>query len=341
MDSAVKENYDFQKIIAVLGVSLMAVKFVAYYLTGSVAILTDALESIVNVVAAFVGLFALYLSAQPADRTHPFGHGKIEVISATVEGVMIIVAGALIIMESVDSLLHPGEIRDLDVGLLIVAFAALANYAVGRIAIRRGRKNRSPALVASGKHLCSDTYSSVGIIIGLFVVYIATLMGYDARWLDSSIAILFGLIIMVTGINVMRQCIDDAMDRADFELLDDVVSLLEEYRHDDWIDVYDLRVVKYGPKIHLDLNVVFPRRMDIDDLEIEKQELDEAIRRKFDESFEISLNAIPCKEFNCRYCNRNCFERDCDFEMRLEWSRDRLCCRDGHSPGNKVTFHEE
>ena len=92
MDSAVKENYDFQKIIAVLGVSLMAVKFVAYYLTGSVAILTDALESIVNVVAAFVGLFALYLSAQPADRTHPFGHGKIEVISATVEGVMIIVA---------------------------------------------------------------------------------------------------------------------------------------------------------------------------------------------------------------------------------------------------------
>ncbi|MBR2394570.1 MAG: cation transporter, partial [Candidatus Methanomethylophilaceae archaeon] len=77
MDSAVKENYDFQKIIAVLGVSLMAVKFVAYYLTGSVAILTDALESIVNVVAAFVGLFALYLSAQPADRTHPFGHGKI------------------------------------------------------------------------------------------------------------------------------------------------------------------------------------------------------------------------------------------------------------------------
>ncbi|MBR2348608.1 MAG: cation diffusion facilitator family transporter, partial [Candidatus Methanomethylophilaceae archaeon] len=101
MDSAVKENYDFQKIIAVLGVSLMAVKFVAYYLTGSVAILTDALESIVNVVAAFVGLFALYLSAQPADRTHPFGHGKIEVISATVEGVMIIVAGALIIMESV------------------------------------------------------------------------------------------------------------------------------------------------------------------------------------------------------------------------------------------------
>ena len=148
MDSAVKENYDFQKIIAVLGVSLMAVKFVAYYLTGSVAILTDALESIVNVVAAFVGLFALYLSAQPADRTHPFGHGKIEVISATVEGVMIIVAGALIIMESVDSLLHPGEIRDLDVGLLIVAFAALANYAVGRIAIRRGRKNRSPALVA-------------------------------------------------------------------------------------------------------------------------------------------------------------------------------------------------
>ena len=102
-------NFEFQKVIAIVGVSLMAIKFFAYYLTGSVAILTDALESIVNVIAAFVGLFALYLSAQPADRSHPFGHGKVEIISAAIEATMIMVAGGMIIYESIMSFLNPGE----------------------------------------------------------------------------------------------------------------------------------------------------------------------------------------------------------------------------------------
>ena len=169
MDNAAKTNFNFQKIISVIGILLMVIKFVAYYLTGSVAILTDALESIVNVVAAVIGLYALYLSAQPADQSHPFGHGKIENISATIEGSMILVAGGLIIYESVLSFLHPGEIRQLDIGLVIIAGAAAVNFAVGRAAIAKGKKTRSPALVASGRHLCSDTYSSIGIILGLII----------------------------------------------------------------------------------------------------------------------------------------------------------------------------
>ena len=177
MATPADDNFEFQKIIVVLGFTLMAIKFIAYALTGSVAILTDAMESIVNVVAACVGIYALYLSAQPADRTHPFGHGKIEVISSAIEGTMIMVAGVLIILETIDSFLHPGTIQQLDIGLVLVALAAVANYAVGRAAIRKGRKNRSPALEASGKHLCSDTYSSIGILIGLAVVYVAQWMG--------------------------------------------------------------------------------------------------------------------------------------------------------------------
>ena len=200
MATPADDNFEFQKIIVVLGFTLMAIKFIAYALTGSVAILTDAMESIVNVVAACVGIYALYLSAQPADRTHPFGHGKIEVISSAIEGTMIMVAGVLIILETIDSFLHPGTIQQLDIGLVLVALAAVANYAVGRAAIRKGRKNRSPALEASGKHLCSDTYSSIGILIGLAVVYVAQWMGYDAQWLDSTIAAIFGAIIIITGI---------------------------------------------------------------------------------------------------------------------------------------------
>lgn len=340
MSKVADDNFEFQKIIVVLGFTLMAIKFIAYWLTGSVAILTDATESIVNVVAACIGIYALYLSAQPADRTHPFGHGKIEIISSAIEGTMIMIAGAMIILESIDSFLHPGEISDLDIGLVLVAVAAFANYAVGRAAIRKGRKNRSPALEASGKHLCSDTYSSIGILIGLGVVYVAQSMGHDMAWLDSSIAAVFGAIIIYTGIGVLKKSVDDTMDRADESLLEDVSRIICEYRHDDWIDVYNLRLIKYGPKIFVDMKVVFPKSMTISDESMEKDEIDEAIAAMFGDSMETSITAIPCRSYNCRHCQRNCFDRKAEFVSELEWNSSMLCCDNPHCPENMVTIEQ-
>lgn len=334
-------NFEFQKVIAVVGVSLMAMKFFAYYLTGSVAILTDALESIVNVIAAFVGLFALYISAQPADKSHPFGHGKVEIISASVEATMIMVAGAMIILESIRSFLNPGEISDLDIGLLIVAFAALVNFLVGRIAIRKGTKNRSPALVASGKHLCSDTISSVGILIGLFIVYIAMALGYDARWLDSSIAIIFGVIILYTGLKVMKECMDDIMDKADEDVINAVTDALNEYRHDDWIDVYHLRIIKHGPKIYVDMHVVFPKKMTVEDIGDEVEELEEAITARYGDAVEVSVNPVPCGEFNCRNCSRNCFERCEEYTTGTVWTSQMLCCDKRHAIDPRVVIKKQ
>lgn len=333
-------NFEFQKVIAIVGVSLLALKFFAYYLTGSVAILTDALESIVNVIAAFVGLFALYISAQPADKSHPFGHGKVEIISASVEATMIMVAGAMIIYESIQSFLNPGEISDLDIGLVLVAFAALVNFLVGRIAIRKGEKNRSPALVASGRHLCSDTISSVGILIGLFVVYIAMALGYDARWLDSSIAIIFGVIILVTGLKVMKECMDDIMDKADEEVLDVITGALNEYRHDDWIDVYNLRMIKHGPRIYVEMHVVFPKRMTVQDIADEVGELEEAISARYGDAVEISVNPVPCCEYNCRCCCRNCFDRGEEFEKKVLWTSQMLCCSKPHAIDPRVIIRK-
>lgn len=335
---AADENYEFQKVIVVLGFTLLIIKYIAYFLTGSVAIFTDATESIVNVVAACIGMYALYLSAQPPDKTHPFGHGKIEIISSAIEGTMIMVAGGLIILESVQSFFNPGEISDLDIGLVLVALAAVANYVVGRIAIAKGRKSRSPALEASGKHLCSDTYSSVGIIIGLIVVYVAMYLGYDARWLDSSIAVVFGVIIMYTGFGVIRKSADDTMDRADEELIKEVSDIINEYRHDDWIDVYNLRMIKYGPKIYIDMKVVFPRTMTVEMVDAEKAEIDEAVTAKYGDSVETSINCIPCSDFHCRHCSRNCFQRAMEFESKLEWSPTRMVNPHTHAPGNLVTI---
>lgn len=342
MSKTADENFEFQKIIVVLGFTLLIIKYAAYWLTGSVAIFTDATESIVNVVAACVGIYALYLSAKPADRNHPFGHGKIEVISSAIEGTMIMAAGAIIILETVDSFIHPVEkISQLDIGLVLVALAAVANYLVGRAAIAKGRKSRSPALEASGKHLCSDTYSSVGILMGLAVVYVAqNFFGYDARWLDSSIAAVFGFIIIYTGVGVLKRAVNETMDAADEDLLGEVTEVINEYRHDDWIDVYNLRLIKYGPKIYVDMKVVLPKGMTVEHMGIESTEIDDAIRAKYGDSVETSINPIPCQSFHCRYCCRNCLNRSADFDHRLEWNSDFLCTTDPHCPDSLVILDD-
>jgi len=341
MDEAAKSNYDFQKIIAAVGFVLMAIKFVAYYMTGSMAILTDALESIVNVVAGFIGLYALYLSAQPADKSHPFGHGKIENVSATIEGSMILIAGGLIIYESIISLLNPGEIRQLDIGLIIVAFAAAVNYAVGRAAIAKGKKSRSPALVASGRHLCSDTYSSIGIIIGLLVVYVAIALGYDAAWLDSSIAIIFGVIIGYTGLKVIKESIDDSMDRTDEKLLDDISNILNEYRHEDWIDIYKLRLIKYGHGLFVDMHLVLPAQMSLVQTNEEEVQMEEALQTRFGSAIELSITPVPCRGLYCRYCDRNCFDRDEEFEKHLRWTPDMLMNPNFHCPPRVIVIDDD
>lgn len=339
MSETVDANFEFQKVIAIVGVTLLLIKYLAYFVTGSVAIFTDATESIVNVVAAFVGLYALYKSAQPADRDHPFGHGKVEVISATIEGALIIAAGAIIIFESVRSLLHPHEIGQLDFGIILVALAALVNFAVGRMAIRKGTKSRSPALVASGKHLCSDTYSSFGIIIGLIVVFVAQYMGYDARWLDSSIAILFGIIIVATGLGVLKHSVEDAMDKCDESLREGIIGCLNDHRHSHWIDVYNLRIIKYGPRIFVDMHVVFPGLMSVEDVNRENREIEEAVVEKYGADVDLSINPVPCRPCDCPFCSiEGCPNRTRDYIRDLEWNNDTLSCHSRHTIHRIITI---
>src|SRR5436305_460493 len=128
----------------------------AWYLTNSIAILTDALESIVNVIAGMIGIYSLYVSAKPKDSDHPYGHGKAEFLSAAVEGTLILVAGVLIIYEAGKSLFHSHAIHKLDYGIILVAATAIINYIMGVLCVRTGNKNHSMALIASGRHLQTD-----------------------------------------------------------------------------------------------------------------------------------------------------------------------------------------
>ena len=187
----------------------IGMKTVAYLLTGSVGLLSDALESVVNLVAAILALIAIAAAAKPADERHHFGHGKAEYLSAGAEGVMILVAAALIVYAAVDRLLNPQPLEDLGIGLAITLGATVVNGAVGVIILRQGRRHRSMALVADGKHLLTDVYTSIGVIVGIALVAVT-------GWLplDSLVALAVGANILWTGFILVRNAGRGLLDHA-------------------------------------------------------------------------------------------------------------------------------
>ena len=170
MQTPSQQNFRVQLGITILSVVLFATKIIAYFITNSLAILTDALESIVNVLAGFIGLYSLYVAAKPKDNDHPYGHGKAEFVSSAVEGTLIITAGILIMVQTVQNFIDTKTIVSLDIGLILIGITGLVNYVAGYICLKIGKKNKSIALESSGKHLQLDTYSTFAIIIGLVVI---------------------------------------------------------------------------------------------------------------------------------------------------------------------------
>ena len=187
----------------------MGLKSAAYLVTGSVGLLSDALESSVNLVAAVLALIALRVASRPADANHPFGHGKVEYLSAGAEGVMIVVAAGVIIVSAVDRLVHPEPLESLGIGLVITLVAAGVNLVVGLMIVRAGRRHRSWTLVADGKHLLTDVWTSVGVIVGVALV---ALTGWLR--LDPVIALLVGANILWTGSRLVMRSTAGLMDHA-------------------------------------------------------------------------------------------------------------------------------
>ena len=325
---ALKQNFNYQKIVLVVGVVLMSMKFIAWAITDSVSIFTDALESIVNVVAAVIGLYALYLSSVPRDSSHPFGHGKIENISSLIEGAMIVVAGIIILLEAVERIINPQDVKSLDIGILLMAIAAVANFAVGYIAILRGRRSRSPVLVAAGKHLCSDTLFSSAIIGGLIIMMVLDNTGNPMPWIDGVLAIVAGAIITYTGVKVVKESMDSSMDKADMEMVNEILSTLKESRHADWIDIHNLRVIKYGPMIHIQFHIVLSRSMTVGDVYNEVEELRDSIKKIYGNSIDVVIMPDPCTDEFCPHCGRDCPNRKAELESLPEWTLETVCQED-------------
>lgn len=278
-----------QKRIVLVSFVILIAKFIAYYVTHSVGVLTDALESIVNVVAGAVSLYSLHLAMQPQDRNHPFGHGKIELISASSEGILIIIAGIMIIYEAVKRLLFPVEIQKLDIGIYIIAFSGVINYLLGTYSIRTGKKHNSVALVAGGKHLHSDTYSTIGLVIGLLALFFTKI-----SWIDSALALLFGGIIIFTGISILRQTITGLVDHADEQLLGEMVTVLNENRQPEWIDIHNTKIIKSGNYLYIDCDLTVPWYYTVEAGHNLGSQLKDVLNPKYGNRIQLTIHIDPC-----------------------------------------------
>lgn len=309
-----------QRYVAILSIVLFVGKFIAWYLTNSVSVLTDALESTVNVIAGLIGLYSIILAAKPRDIDHPYGHGKAEFVSSAIEGVLICIAGLFIIYESVQQLINPHPLQELDKGIYIVAATGIINYAMGVYAVRQGRKNKSLIVESAGRHLKTDAYSTLAIVIGLVLLLIT-------KWqmLDSIVAMIFALIILRTGYSVVRKSLSGIMDEADVKLIQRVIDLMQKNRKEDWIDLHNLRVIESGERLHIDAHLTLPWYYEVKDAEVEIHRLEDIIDKNFSNKVEVFIHIDACQEYSCKLCAKHdCHVRQHPFKELETWTMENV-----------------
>ncbi len=319
-----------QQWVVLTSILLFVLKVLAYFLTNSVAVLTDALESTVNVVTGFTGLYSLRLAAKPRDLEHPYGHGKAELLSASFEGILILVAGLVIIYESLINLVHPHVVKQLDTGILLISITALVNYLIGAWCIRTAKGQHSVALEASGKHLQSDTWTTAGIVFGLLLLRFT-----DIAWIDSAVAIIFATVIIVEGYRIIRQTVAGIMDEADVELLQQLIDVLNKNKRPAWIDLHNLRTIKYGSVLHLDCHLTVPWYYNVNEAHTEVEALDKLIGMHFQQSLEMFVHMDGCMPpGSCGVCPlTDCKMRKAPFGGRLEWTLENITKDEKHGMG--------
>jgi cation diffusion facilitator family transporter len=303
-----------------VALALMAVKLQAWRLTGSSAILSDALESIINVVAGGFALMSVSIAERPPDEAHPYGHGKIEYFSAGFEGALIVLAAVGIFYTGGRRILHPQPVPHLETGLWLLCAAALVNGLTGFLLVRIGRRTRSLTLVADGRHLLTDVYTSVGVVAGLVVVKFT-----GRPWLDGLVACLVGLQILVTGGRLVREAIYGLMDRTDPGLIDRLADHLNARRRTYWIDIHELRCRQAGRTTYVSLHLILPRDLILEAAHDEAKRLEDQLMAFFDNEAGVVIHMDPCRDVNCVDCRRDpCHRRSAPGRVPAPWTRTLL-----------------
>lgn len=320
------------KISLIVGSFLLVVKFAAYFITDSTAIFSDASESVINIVASAVALYSVILSSKPADKDHPYGHGNIEYFSAGFEGFLIALAGIVIIYASIEKIIFGAEPSKLGIGIILIGVTALVNLILALYLIKNGKKTDSLALIADGKHIMTDVFTSSGIIIGLLVVMIT-----DIYVLDPVIAILVAVNIFFTGSKLVRQSFGGLMNEVEPETLTKITQILIDIRRSYWIDLHELRFWRSASRTFIDFHLVLPfyfsikRAHDSDDL------ISLKIKEVLPDS-QVKIHLDYCGYELCKFCEyQECNVRAEEISIEYKWDQERLT-----GPGlRKLNGYEE
>lgn len=299
-----------------VSILLMLAKFGAYFLTNSNAILTDAAESVVNVLASSFAFYSIYLTTLPKDENHPYGHGKVEFFSAFIEGVLIAIAGVIIVFKSGYDLLYPKPIVQLFEGATIIGITGIVNLILGYYLIRTGKNHKSITLEADGKHLLTDAITSAGLVLGIILIKLTGVL-----WLDGVISILLGGYIIFNGYKLTRRSVGGLMDESNVDLVKIIIDILQKNRKDPWIDVHNLRAQQYGADLHIDCHITLPYYFDLNRVHQEISEIDKMINGKADHKTELFIHADPCLPACCNYCRmKECPVREEAFRGEIMWT---------------------
>jgi cation diffusion facilitator family transporter len=246
------------RISIAVALIVMGLKYAAFHVTGSVALYSDALESIVNVITALVAWYAIRLSYQPEDSNHPFGHHKAEYFSAVVEGVLIVVAAILILHQAWGAWTAPAALQQTSLGLAVNAAATLVNGVWAVILINAGRQHKSPAILADGKHIWTDVLTSIGVLVGLFLA-IAT----GRLWLDPVMAVLVAVNILWQGWTVISQSVQGLMDHAVDATEEARIRAIIGENAEGAIEVHDLKTRAAARATFIEFHLVVPEKMTV------------------------------------------------------------------------------
>jgi cation diffusion facilitator family transporter len=302
-----------------VGIGMFFAKMGAYLLTGSAAIFSDAAESVVHVLATSMALYSIILSSKPADKSHLYGHGNIEFFSAGIEGLLIIVAAIFIIFTATMDIIKGTNLKQLDIGVIIVSIAGVVNLLLGSYLVRRGKKTNSLTLIADGKHVLTDSYTSIGVIIGISLVIIT---GFQL--LDPLFAIAIALNILITGYKLMRQSVGGLMAEADKDILKKITEKIISDKKDYWIDIHQLRFWQSGDKIFIDFHLILPYYFTIQQSHSEEDEIQNLLERQFPNS-QIKIHFDYCVPELCKFCDyKKCTVRTSAKSKSFSWDEEKL-----------------
>ncbi len=285
----------------------MAIKFGAYQLTQSTAVLSDAVESIVNVIAALVAVFVMRAVAEPADEDHPYGHGKLEYFSAAFEGGLIAFASLVIAVESVRALLRGEGLHQLDTGAGIMMVAGLMNIGLGLHLQSVGKKHKSEALAASGLHVMSDVWTTAGVIAGLAIVHLTGL-----SWIDPLVALLVAGQLGYSGYKIVRKSAGALMDEIEPESLLELSKAFQSHRQPWVVDIHNIKVIRSGHFHHIDGHLAVPEFWDVAKTHQYAGKFEHDVVETYPFDGEIAFHIDPCERKYCSHCQMP----DCPIRQR-------------------------